>query len=141
MFCKFRFQIVFLILMIFFGCATRPISNFDAKSVPIRRMEVDHYSHERKDTGKVIIKRDRGFAGSACSSRVFVDGEPVAYIRSSEKIVLFLKEGEHILSAWAMTICGGGMAEVKAVVKAGEQSSYRIGYGSNGDFFIYPTAF
>jgi hypothetical protein len=100
-----------------------------------------HFLQPAQGTGEVTIKRDSGFSGSACSSRIFVDGRPIADIRGSEKVVLYLPEGEHILSAWPNGICGGGMTEVKAVIKAGTQSSFRIGYGSNGDFSINPTAF
>ena len=128
-------------LLILSGCATQPISNSSAIEAPMNRILDRQFLQPATGTGEVIIKRDSGFGGSACSSRIFVDGRPVADIRVSEKIVLYLPEGDHILSAWPNGICGGGMTEVRAVIKAGVQSSFRVGYGSNGDFSINPTAF
>jgi hypothetical protein len=89
----------------------------------------------------VIVKRDRGLSGSACSTRIYVNGKPVADIDPAEKVVLYLPEGEHILSAEPNGMCGGNMTEVKAVVKAGSQSNYRYGTSGNGSPSIYPTAF
>jgi len=136
-----KLTIILLTLMVLSGCATRPISNTKAIPTPMERILDTHYLQPGQGTGEVTVKRDSGFGGSACSSRIFVDGRPVADIRVSEKIVLYLPEGEHILSAWPNGICGGGMTEIKAVIKAGAQSSYRVGYGSNGHFSINPTAF
>jgi hypothetical protein len=70
-----------------------------------------------------------------------VNGTPVADLDTEEKVVLHLPIGEHILSAWPNGICGGGMSEVSTTVRAGKQLNFRIGYGSNGDFSIQPTAF
>ncbi|KAF3981999.1 MAG: hypothetical protein HFP78_03830 [Methylococcales symbiont of Hymedesmia sp. n. MRB-2018] len=138
---NYRLTILLLILIALSGCATRPISNTIAIPAPMERILDTHYLKPGPGTGEVTVKRDSGFGGSACSSRIFVDGHPVADIRVSEKVVLYLPEGEHILSAWPNGICGGGMTEIKAVIKAGTPSSYRVGYGSNGDFAINPTAF
>jgi hypothetical protein len=136
------FQIIIIICCFFVSaCATRPISNYEAVITPNDRILNDQYSKPSSNTGTVIIKRDKGFGGSACSTRIFVNGEPVADIRTSEKIVLYLPESEYVLSAWPNSICGGGMSEVTAYVKVDEQLSYRVGYGSNGDFFINRTAF
>jgi type IV pilus biogenesis protein CpaD/CtpE len=138
---NYRVTMLLLILIVLTGCATRPISNIAAIPAPMERIFDTHYLQAIPGTGEVIIKRDRGLLGSACSTRIFVDGRPVADIQTSEKIVLYLPEGNHILSAWPNGICAGGMAEVKAVIKAGTHSSYRVSYGSNGDFTISPTAF
>lgn len=138
------FKLTILLCSSFFilsGCATQPISNSAAIAAPLDRILDRQFLQQAIGTGEVTIKRDSGFGGSACSARIFVDGHPVADIRVSEKVVLYLPEGDHILSAWPNGICGGGMTEVKAIIKAGVQSSFRIGYGSNGDFSINPTAF
>lgn len=136
-----RAAILLLIVVVFSGCATQPISNTLAAPAPMERIIDKRYLQPGPRTGEVTVKRDSGFCGSACSSRIFVDGHPVADIRVSEKVVLYLPEGDHILSAWPNGICGGGMTELRAIVKAGTQSNYRVGYGSNGDFTINPTAF
>jgi type IV pilus biogenesis protein CpaD/CtpE len=123
------------------GCASQPISNLEANPVPANRILDTQYLNSSPNTGEVTVKRDSGFAGSACSTRVYVDGKHIADIRPAEKVVLYLPEGEHILSAEPNGICGGNMTEVKAVVKAGSHSNYRYGTSGNGSPSIYPTAF
>jgi hypothetical protein len=93
-------------------------------------------SHPTPRTGEVTVKRGSGFGGSACLSRIFVDGRPVGDMRTSEKVVLYLPEGEQILSAWPR-----GVSATKAVVKSGAQSSFKVGYESNGDVSINLPAF
>lgn len=133
---------VFIAFAIFIaGCATRPISNIEAINVENDRIIDSTYIHPGPDLGRVTIKRDSGVSGSACSSRIFVNAKPVADIRSSEKIVLHLPAGDYVFSAWPNGMCGGGMTEVRAVVKSGVELSFRVGYGSNGDFTIHATAF
>jgi hypothetical protein len=60
-------------------------------------------------TGSLIIKRDTGFMGSACTIRVFVHAVPVADLAPSEKIELFVPLGGHVIGATPTGIlCGGG---------------------------------
>lgn len=89
----------------------------------------------------VTVKRDSGFGGAACSSRVFVNAKPIADLQTSEKVVLYLLAGDYIFSAWPNGLCGGGMSEVRATVVPGKPLNFRIGYGSNGDFTLNATAF
>jgi hypothetical protein len=96
---------------------------------------------EGAGTGTLIVKRDNGFVGSACSSRVFLDANPVADVAPSEKIVLHLPEGEYLVGAEPNGLCAGGLRETRVAVRGGKIVTYRIGYGDNGDFFILPTAF
>lgn len=123
------------------GCATQPVSNAEATSVSTDRILDSRYLQPIPDAGQVTVKRDSGMGGSACSSRIFVNAKPVADLRTSEKVVLYLPTGEYIFSAWPNGICGGGMSEVHATVKSGVELSFRVGYGSNGDFSINATAF
>ena len=123
------------------GCATQPISNSEASPVPADQILTNRFSAQLPNTGEVVIKRDSGIGGSVCSSRIFVDGIPIANVAVSEKLVLYIPKGEHIFSARPNGICGGGLSEVKSSIGAGTVSTFRVGYGSNGDFFINPTAF
>ncbi len=123
------------------GCATRPVSNLEATFVPNNRVINSQYLERTNNSGVVTIKRDRGVGGSACSSRIFVNAQPIADLRTAEKIVIYLAEGEYVFSAWPNGICGGGMSEVNAQVKSGVELNFRVGYGSNGDFTINATKF
>ena len=133
--------IVITLAFVVAGCATRPVSNSEASQVPSSRIIDSKFLTPTPDSGVVTVKRDSGFGGSACSSRVFVNAKPIADLQTSEKVVVYLPAGEYVFSAWPNGICGGGMSEVRATVKSGAELSFRIGYGSNGDFTINATAF
>lgn len=124
------------------GCASTPVSNQEAKSVPEQRVLDHSLSKKAGDgSGEVIIKRDSGFGGSACLTQIFMDGKILAEIDTAEKFIFYPPTGEHVFSAWPKGICGGGIVEIPGVVKKDGVLIYRVGYGSNGDFGIYRTAF
>jgi hypothetical protein len=125
----------------FTGCAGQPISNSAARFVPANRVLDEQFVIPDPSKSQVTVKRDSGFFGGGCTARVFINAKPVADVDASEKVVLYLPEGDFILAAWPKGICGGSMTEVTAAVKKGVPMSFRIGYGSNGDFSINPTAF
>ncbi|EAX8475141.1 hypothetical protein CQK57_03325 [Salmonella enterica] len=123
------------------GCATKPVSNEDAKPVPLKQVIDASLLDKKEGTGQVIIKRDSGIFGSACLSRVYVDGKEVADIDPSQKLTIYPTIGDHIFSSWPKGICGGGMSEQAGKVVEDKTLMYRIGYGSNGEYGIHPTAF
>ena len=137
----FKLALFALITVSLAGCATRPVSNSEAVDVPADRILNTKFLHPVQNSGIVTIKRDSGQLGSMCSTRVFVNSEPIADLRTSEKVIAYLPVGDYIFSAWPNGICGGGMSEVSATVKADSKLNFRVGYGSNGDFSINPTAF
>ena len=92
---------------------------------------------KKEGTGKVIIKRDSGFMGSACMTRIYIDGKEIADLDTAEKAVIYPVIGTHIFSAWPKGMCGGGMSEQSGEVTEGKTLMYRVGYGTNGDFGIY----
>ena len=122
------------------GCATRPISNAKAVDVPSDRIIDSTYLRYVPNAGRVTIKRDSGLLGIGCSSRIFVNAQPVADIHTSEKIVLYLPAGDYVFSAWPNDPCGGGMSEVRGTITSSSKLSFRVGYGSSGDFAIHATA-
>ena len=127
--------------MLLSSCAIEPVSNSQAAHIPTGHVLNTRYSQPSVGTGEVTVKRGGGFLGGTCPSRVFVNGLPVAEVGVSEKVVLYLPEGEHILSVQPAGACGGGTSEVRVVVKLGQPSSFQMGYGTGGNFTIQPTAF
>lgn len=123
------------------GCATQPVSTAVAVPVPRDRILAPELLQQEDGRGAVIIKRDSGFGGSGCSARVFVNAKPAADLRPSERVVLHLPVGDHILSAQPNGICGGGMVETRVRVTPTETATFRMGYGTAGDFTFTPTAF
>ncbi|HCM9594688.1 TPA: hypothetical protein N5O41_000927 [Enterobacter bugandensis] len=134
---------IFILASIFIiaGCATKPVTNEQAKDVPAKQIINNTLLVKKEGAGKVIIKRDSGFMGSACMTRVYVDGKEVADLDTAQKVTVYPTIGEHIFSAWPKGMCGGGMSEQSGKVTEGDVLMFRVGYGTNGDFGIYPTAF
>ena len=123
------------------GCATTPISTSSARDVPSMRVLNPALLERKEGFGQVVVKRDVGLSASACNSRVFANGTPVAEIAPGEKVIFYLPEGEQMLAAMATGICIGGLVETKASVSRSRPAVFRISYGSSGEFSIQPTAF
>jgi hypothetical protein len=129
------------VLATMIGCATRPVSNANSVAVPASRSLSSQFLQEQPGTGRITVKRDSGLMGSACAARVYIDGQPMADLRTSESTVRYLPVGPHIVSVEPSGPCGGGLSEVAAEATVERPLSFRIGYGSNGDYSINPTAF
>lgn len=135
-----RFFAVFLTLSLV-ACATQPVSIHRASAVPSSRILAPQWLSQTQYTGSLVIKRDAGFMGSACTIRVFVDAVPVADLAPSEKVELFVPLGEHIVGATSNGICGGGTSEEAVVVRPESQKILRIASGQSGDIYLQPSAF
>ena len=124
------------------GCATQPISIQQASAVPPGRILAPQWLRPAQYTGSLVVKRDSGFMGSACTIRVFVDAVPVADLGPAEKIELFVGLGEHIVGATSPNaFCGGGVSETAVVVVPEGQKILRIASGQSGDLYLQPSAF
>ena len=131
----------FIAALLLAGCATTPVSTSGAQSVPPTRVLNASFLQRRDGHGEVVIKRDEGFIGSACNTRIFANAVAVAEIAPGEKVVFYLPEGEQMVAAKAAGICAGGLVEAKVLVSRSRSSIFRVSYGSNGEFSIQPTAF
>lgn len=114
------------LLLSLFGCATTPISTIAAREVSISRVLNAAFLERKEGLGQVIVKRDEGLSASACNSRVFANGTPVAEIAPGEKVTFYLPEGEQMLAAMATGICIGGLVEAKASVSRSRPAIFRI---------------
>jgi hypothetical protein len=137
-----RFFTVILALS-FVACATQPVAIYQSPVVPSTRVLAPHLvsQTQAQHTGSLIVKRDSGFMGSACTIRVFVDAVPVADLAPAEKVELFLGLGEHIVGVTSNGVCGGGVAEAAVVIIPERQKILRIASGQSGDIYLQPTAF
>ena len=123
------------------GCASEPISNEQAKPVPNSQILSPLLFVEKSNTGMVIIKRDQGYIGVACLTRIYIDGQEVADLDRGEKITVHPTLGDHIFSAKPNGMCGGGLVEQAGKVVEGKTLTYRVGHGSDAELGLYPTAF
>ena len=103
-----------MVLASLVGCATAPVSSETAAAVPSDRLFNAELTTSAPDKARVVVTRDRGIMGSACTIQVFCDGTLAAGIRSEEKIVLYLSPGEHIVGVkHGGGICGGGIDQIE----------------------------
>ncbi|MGH7812082.1 MAG: hypothetical protein ACREP5_17535 [Candidatus Binatia bacterium] len=135
-------QLVTVILaLLLAACATTPTTIQQASDVPSSRILAAQWVSQAPYTGSLIVKRDSGFMGSACTIRVFVDAVPVADLAPAEKVEIFVPMGEHIVGVTSNGICGGGVAETAVVIGLERQKILRIASGQSGDIYLQPSAF
>ena len=136
-----RVLVLFLMLLSLAACATTPLTINQAAAVPATRILAPQLLAQASNTGSLVVKRDSGFMGSACTIRVFVDAVPVADLKSAEIVELFVPLGEHSVVATSNGICGGGTSEAAVVIMPERQRILRIASGQSGDIFLQPSAF
>ncbi len=130
-----------LLLFPFTACATTPVTINQAAAVPASRILAPQLLAQASNTGSLIVKRDSGFMGSACTIRVFVDAVPVADLAPSEKVEVFVAVGEHSVVVTSNGICGGGTSETAVVVMPERQRILRVASGQSGDILLQPSMF
>ena len=130
-----------LLLLPLTACATTPLTVDQASAVPSSRILAPQLVTQRANTGILVVKRDSGFMGSACTIRVFLDAVPVADLKPSEKVELYVPLGEHSVVVTSNGICGGGTSEAAVVVMPERQRILRIASGQSGDIYLQPSAF
>ena len=124
------------------ACATTPLMLNQTTLVPQSRVLAPQLLSETSNSGSLVVKRDSGFMGSACTSRVFLDAVPVADLKPAEKVELFVPLGEHSVVVTATGgICGGGTSEALVQIMPERQRILRIAAGQSGDIFLQPSAF
>lgn len=123
------------------ACATTPLTIKQASIVPASRVLAPQWLTRTSSSGSLIVKRDSGFMGSACTIRVFLDAAPVADLAAGEMVELFVSLGEHNVVASSNGICGGGTPEAVVVIMPERQRILRIASGQSGDIFLQPSAF
>ena len=136
-----RFLTGFLMLFLT-ACATTPLTINQTAAVSESRILAPQLLAQASNTGSLVVKRDSGFMGSACTIRVFVDAVPVADLKPAEKIELFVPLGEHsVVVSPNGVLCGGGTSETAVVIMPERQRILRIAAGQSGDIFLQPSAF
>ena len=134
--------LIFILMLSLNSCATSPIATTDARLVSAS--SILSYEYTKYDGAKpqITIVRDTGITGSLCSIRIFVNGTSTADIDPSEKVELYLEEGEHILSIKYNGICGDGQLNETVVnLEKDAMKKYRISSGLSSGIQILPTAF
>lgn len=128
----------FLCILTLAGCATRPVGADDARPGVIIQ---NPWLSPLPGTGEVLVIRDKGYMGSACAEKIYVDSQEVAELRTSQRVTVYLPPGEHIAGVQPASICAGGSAALSINVVAGRRQIYRVARQQSGDLKIEPSAF
>ncbi|MDH4565942.1 hypothetical protein E8E95_04560 [Pseudomonas sp. BN414] len=126
------------VLLALVGCATSPISAEQADQVPSDRL----YSYQTSSDGpaRLVVTRDTGFTGSACNTRVLIDGRLAALIGPGETAAFYVPAGGFILAAEGNAACYTGLKEREVVIESGKTKRYRISIDTSFSMDISPTA-
>ena len=131
-------SIVFLCILGLAGCATSPIGADNAKPGMVVQ---NPWLSASPGTGEVLFVRDKGYMGSACAEKIYVDTQEVAELRTGQRVSVYLPPGEHVAGVKPSSICAGGSAALSINVVAGGHQMYRVARQQSGDLKIEPSAF
>jgi len=82
------------------GCATSPVPVSERRAVPPDRVFAPALLAPWRDrTAQFTIVRDRGYTASAAGIDVFIDGERIARLATSESVTFYVTPGRHFLGA------------------------------------------
>jgi hypothetical protein len=146
----FRVVWVTEMLLVVGGCqATHPVADADAHPPPPAQILAPEYLEATPGTGVVSVTRDAGSEGSACTVQVRLSGMPVAMLRPSERVVLHLQPGKHILSTTEAESSGAPcgphaptyaeMHTVQVTASPERPVRVRIGFDSTGRLSLTAT--
>jgi hypothetical protein len=92
-------------------------------------------------TAVLVVTRDKGFTGSACNTKLFIDGVLAGEIGAGESARFWVAPGTVILGAVGAGVCGGGLKERETRLVADKMSRYRISIDAAMSMDLSPTAF
>jgi hypothetical protein len=132
-----RYFLSAIFALTFTACSTTPVSTSRAQPVPADRQLL--FAQSGHGLAEIIVKRDTGLSGGACSTEISIDGKPAAYIRTGEKVIFYVTPGEHFVSAEPHGICPGGLIEQKTIASTAKRRIFRVGIDNTGSMGLYPT--
>lgn len=144
---RLRFLCIAGILVVMGGCeATHPVAApADMHSPSSDRILAPSYLEATPGSGLVSVTRDAGSQYRACDLQVRVAGQPVALLRTSEKVILHLSPGKHVVSVTGDeggNVCGPGgainseMQAVQITAAPAHPVDVRVGFDSTGRIHI-----
>lgn len=126
------------------ACATSPVPSGEAKRVPADRL----YAFQvppAEPHGKVIVTRDSGFSGSACTVGFYVNGTLAGKFETSETASFDMPAGEYIFGVGmpdGKGLCAfhdGDSRELDAKVVAQTAKYYRLVLRPGDTVSLEPT--
>ena len=122
------------------ACGTTPVPSSNAQPVPADRIFAAGFTKAQPGYALLVVTRDIGLKGKACTARLFVDGTHVADLRTREQVRLFVEEGEHVVGVSAKG-CFGGADQTSIVVTPAKPTLLHIEAGHGKGLTVEPSAF
>ncbi|MEL4014398.1 hypothetical protein [Dryocola clanedunensis] len=123
------------------GCATEVVPPSKAIKAPSER--IYKYQSEEKGNTSLTVIRDSGFTGGGCFASIYIDGDLVAKLNTSEKATFYLNSGDRAVGAVldGKGLCGanGERQERYISLNPQEHKYVRVFISSGGDMDIRPT--
>lgn len=116
------------------ACSTSLVKYSESKPVPSARIygAYQQYSQPTDMTSKLIVVRDGGVLGAGGSAALFVNGDLVARLRTSESLVMHIDLGDNVIGTGPGTKMDWesdsiGLVEQTLMVERGKTYYYRLG--------------
>jgi hypothetical protein len=132
-------EALILLVPLLASCATSPVKTSESRLVPPSRLlpAFSRVSRASQHKAQVTIIRDSGSLNVGVRAKLFIDGAPIAFLWSGERVEVFLSPGYHIFGVQGELM--GALEETSSSLDAGGRYHFRITPGESS-FKIQPTA-
>ena len=132
-------QALILLALLLASCATSPVKTSESRVVPPSRLlpAFSRVSQASPHKAQVSIIRDSGSLNVGVRVKLFIDGAPIAFLWSGERVEVFLSPGYHIFGVQGELM--GALDETASSLGSGHSYHFRITPGESS-FKIQPTA-
>lgn len=127
------------------GCAPSMVKLSDAKQAPKDKIYLDDTNIVGEDVSEVIFIRDFAMMGVMCGLHIYIDGNRVATLDTSEKVSFKIKEGEYFFGATTKGgagVCSFGpdIQEITVKINPREKRYFRAAVNQDGVSSIKSTS-
>lgn len=126
-------------LLLAAGCTTPPTT--EGQTTPAKMVLAPAMTTPDPTAGILVVQRDTGAYGMGCGHRVLLDGKPIAELDPGERITVYAKPGEHVVSVRTPgAICPDSVSEISTVLEVGRKTYLRTGINFGTGVRISPAA-
>ena len=94
------YTLLAVVCLLVASCATAPVPLAERRTVPHDRVfAAALLTPSREGTAQFTLVRDRGYTASGAGIDVFIDGQRVARLATSESVSIYATPGRHFLGA------------------------------------------
>jgi len=126
-----------LLALIIVGCSTTPTGPEDEKPIPPEHIYSASYLVNKPGNESVKFTRDKGMLGAGCPHMIFIDGDQVFEIFSSQFVVVSLPPGLHLFRLdTGQGACPNESYSQETTLVLGQPQTYRISISSNFNLML-----